>query len=346
MPSNGTDLAATLEQDIKECENEKKSPADAQKVVDLLDQILDGKSDLPKKGRYLTSLMKICKAYRFVPTSHLILESKLEKLGEPLEDEPDVWPGSYGEDPVSIKVFSKYQTDDDEKIKRRLCREAVVWKRLSHQNILPFTGVTLSTELAIVYPGATNILEYLRDDHEANPVKLLEEAATGLKYLHDTRLVHGGLQARYIYIDDDGHARLGNAGHASIDRERGGSMLGGQSTGVGDGGHFRYIPPEFLTEEGGKKPATRESDIYSMGMTIYEVMTDEKPFKGYGHNVVMEIIKGERPKKPNFLITRGYTEELWKLTTDCWHPDHTKRPTVDKVLEVLHNEALKWKPRI
>ena len=34
-------------------------------------------------------------------------------------------------------------------------------------------GVTLSTELAIVYPAVTDILEYLRDDHEANPVKLV-----------------------------------------------------------------------------------------------------------------------------------------------------------------------------
>ena len=44
---------------------------------------------------------------------------------------------------------------------------------MSHPNILPFTGVTLSTELAVVYPAAMDILEYLRDDYEANPVKLV-----------------------------------------------------------------------------------------------------------------------------------------------------------------------------
>ena len=76
-------------------------------------------------------------------------------------------------------------------------------------------------------------------------------------------------------------------------------------------------------------------------------MTGEKPFKECGHNVVMEITQGKRPKKPEFfVITRGYTEELWKLTTDCWQQDPAKRPPVDKVLEELRNEASKWEPRV
>ena len=60
----------------------------------------------------------------------------------------------------------------------------------------------------------------------------------------------------------------------------------------------------------------------------------------------MVITQGRRPEKPKFGHTRGYTEELWKLTTDCWQQDPAKRPPVDNVLEELRNEASKWEPRV
>jgi len=67
--------------------------------------------------------MKICKAYCFVPTSHLIRDGELEKLHDdenPLKDEEslDVWPGVYkGEVTVSIKVLAQYRSDGEKRIK-------------------------------------------------------------------------------------------------------------------------------------------------------------------------------------------------------------------------------------
>ena len=61
--------------------------------------------------------------------------------------------------------------------------------------------------------------------------------------------------------------------------------------------------------------------------------------------VVMQIIKVTRPQKPNFGISRGYTEELWELTTACWHrKDPAERPTVGKPLRLLGNAASQWRP--
>jgi len=51
------------------------------------------------------------------------------------------------------------------------------------------------------------------------------------------------------------------------------------------------------------------------------------------------ILKGERPKKPIFSTTRGYTEELWEMTTSCWKRDPSDRPTVAEVLCALKNAA-------
>ena len=57
------------------------------------------------------------------------------------------------------------------------------------------------------------------------------------------------------------------------------------------------------------------------------------------------ILDGVRPKKPIFIITRGYTKELWEMTTSCWEEDPTKRPAVEYVLGVLSRAAERWEPK-
>ena len=52
---------------------------------------------------------------------------------------------------------------------------------------------------------------------------------------------------------------------------------------------------------------------------------------------------GVRPQKPIFVITRGYTEDLWEMTTSCWNEVPAERPTVEQVLEVLRISAEEWK---
>ena len=56
----------------------------------------------------------------------------------------------------------------------------------------------------------------------------------------------------------------------------------------------------------------------------------------------MPITSGMRPGKPDFEISRGYTEELWELTTTCWQQVPTERPTISELIERLGNVARQW----
>ena len=60
---------------------------------------------------------------------------------------------------------------------------------------------------------------------------------------------------------------------------------------------------------------------------------------------MIRIIQGERPEKPDFATTRGYTEDLWEMTTACWVEDHESRPRVDDVLNKLKSAAEQWRPK-
>ena len=57
------------------------------------------------------------------------------------------------------------------------------------------------------------------------------------------------------------------------------------------------------------------------------------------------ILQGVRPKAPIFALTRGYTTELWEVTTSCWKVDPSERPTVDYVLAALRSSAEQRQPQ-
>lgn len=57
---------------------------------------------------------------------------------------------------------------------------------------------------------------------------------------------------------------------------------------------------------------------------------------------MLDIIGGKRPPKPALSKTRGYTEELWKMTTLCWREKPAERPTVEDMLGGLEAAAKQW----
>lgn len=77
-----------------------------------------------------------------------------------------------------------------------------------------------------------------------------------------------------------------------------------------------------------------------------QVLTDELPFHEYSESVALFIVlQGVLPKEPDFAVTRGYTKELWQLSTSCWRMDPSERPAVDRVLATLKSATGQWKPK-
>ena len=91
-------------------------------------------------------------------------------------------------------------------------------------------------------------------------------------------------------------------------------------------GVIPYLAPEVLS----KKPYTKESDIYSFGMIMWEFTTGKKPFHDRPHDqyLVLDILKGERPQ-----ITDDTHEFYAELMKRCWNHNSENRLTADEIYD-------------
>src|SRR6185369_6393275 len=96
-------------------------------------------------------------------------------------------------------------------------------------------------------------------------------------------------------------------------------------------GIVSYVAPELLR---GKKN-TKESDIYSVGMLMWEIFAGHPPFDDRAHNhcLVFDICKGLRPP-----ILPGMPDDYEQMMKRCWDVDPSKRPTSREFYEFNINK--------
>jgi serine/threonine protein kinase len=106
----------------------------------------------------------------------------------------------------------------------------------------------------------------------------------------------------------------------------------GHGKGKGSYGIVPYMAPELLQGA----PYSKATDIYALGMVMWELSAGEPPFNDREHDadLILAICDGERPQ-----IVEG-TPDCWvQLMTRCWDSDPTKRPTAEDV----RNEVRSWR---
>src|SRR6187200_2714631 len=100
-------------------------------------------------------------------------------------------------------------------------------------------------------------------------VEIATDVTRALEHAHARGIVHRDLKPANVWIDDNGHARLGDFGLATTEarsRVSGGTLVG----------TVAYLPPEQALGEA----AGPTSDIYSLGALLYEMLTGQPPFPG------------------------------------------------------------------
>ncbi|PKC66281.1 kinase-like protein [Rhizophagus irregularis] len=105
-----------------------------------------------------------------------------------------------------------------------------------------------------------------------------------------------------------------------------------------DNGIYGVILPYIAPEIFKGSALSKESDVYSMGMIMWELTTGCKPFANVKDNIhlIIQIIDGERPE----IITEDTLECYANLMKSCWDPDPPKRPSISDINNICENIVL------
>ena len=175
---------------------------------------------------------------------------------------------------VAIKVMHGHLADDNT-FKTRFVQEARSAARLAHPNVVNVFDQGQDSDMAYLVmeylPGIT-LRELLKDYTKLTPeqtVDIMDAVLAGLAAAHKAGIVHRDLKPENVLLADDGRIKLGDFGLAR-------AASANTATGQALLGTIAYLSPELVT----RGVADARSDIYAVGIMMYEMLTGEQPYVG------------------------------------------------------------------
>jgi len=221
--------------------------------------------------------------------------------------------------PVALKVLFRHLIHTEDQVSR-FEREARAAARLDHPNIVSVYAWGQSKDDFFIAQRLIGHGRTLADDlvdlaESGEPPKgyfrqvadRLAKVADGLQQAHDRGIVHRDVKPSNVLLDDAGNPCLGDFGLAKVE-----DGLELSRTGDFAGSPF-YMSPEQA--DGRRGPVDHRSDIYSMGVTLYEALTLAHPFEGKTSHEVLRAILTEEPLRPSKIEPRVPRD----LETICLH---------------------------
>ncbi|KAF9236373.1 kinase-like domain-containing protein, partial [Melanogaster broomeanus] len=233
---------------------------------------------------------------------------------------------------------------------QRLDREIRVWLQLKHINIVPLLGTTKGFGWfpAMVCPWLENgtVTSYLkRWDNELTAVKRLDLLlmCNIWPIVHSWPIVHGDLSGSNVLIDANGSAYIADFGLSTLLTELEGLS---SATSLRARGTLRWAAPELfdLDENSTRISPTLQSDVYSFGGIMLQVLTGKVPYHYYGREgqIIRAISEGKTPQRPSQELI---TDHQWWFMQQCWSSldGDQSRPSVEDIVKFLEHELSKYK---
>ena len=193
---------------------------------------------------------------------------------------------------VAVKVL-RGDLATDEKFVRRFQREALSASSLSHPNIVEVYDVGEDNGqyyIVMEYIEGCQLKQLLKKRGRltlSEVIDIMLQITDGLSVAHDAYIIHRDIKPQNIMILDSGLVKITDFGIAV-------AMNATQLTQTNSVmGSVHYLPPEQANGKG----STLQSDIYSMGILMYELLTGELPYKG--DNAVEIALKHLKEKIPS-----------------------------------------------
>jgi serine/threonine protein kinase len=270
----------------------------------------------------------------FVPISSGTMISRykiLEKIGAGGMGEVYLAEDSKLGRQVALKFLS-FQALDTSEAKTRFVNEARSAAALDHENICSIYEIDESDDrmfIAMAYIEGQSI----KDKIQSGPMRLQEvvnlgiDISRGLQEAHEKGIIHRDIKSANVMVNRKGQGKITDFGLAKL---VGGSQLTKTGTSMGTAA---YMSPEQVRGES----VDHRSDIWSLGVILYEMVTGRLPFKGDNeHSVTHQIIHEDAD--PLTALRTGVPMELERIVAKCLKKDPSDRyQHVDDVQVDLRN---------
>lgn len=244
---------------------------------------------------------------------------------------------------VAIKIL-RYDSSNEEEYHRRFQREALSATSLTHSNIVSIYDVGEDGEMHYIvmeYVKGKTLKQYIQEFAPLTParsVQIMKQLTSAIAHAHENQIIHRDIKPQNILMDEDGTVKVTDFGIAT-------SLAATSYTKTNSViGTVHYLSPEQA--RGGL--ATNRSDIYALGIVLYELLTGELPFSGESAvSIALKHLQTETPsiRAINATIPQALENVVLKATAK--NPDHRYR-TVEEMeadLETVLSESRLNEPK-
>jgi hypothetical protein len=246
--------------------------------------------------------------------------------------------------PVALKMIRSRRARPDEVLRFR--REAQAVARLRHRHIVAlhdFGEHDGEPFLTMAYVSGGNLSRRIGDFGDPRAaVTLMEKVARAVEAAHAAGIVHRDLKPANVLLDEEGEPLVSDFGLAKFldpgpgeDPTYTGQLVGTPA----------YMAPEQAAGHGHR--ATPATDVWALGVILYELLTGCKPFRGEGAEVAQRI-QQEAPAAPRALRP-GLDRALETVVLKCLEKEPARRyasagPLADDLGRWLRGEAIAVRP--
>ncbi|XP_067678570.1 serine/threonine-protein kinase mos-like [Haliotis asinina] len=256
-----------------------------------------------------------------------------------------VYLGTYKNKEVAVKIFHAVSKNPQAQVQSFKAELAIL--NFKHPHII---RTITATTLEDFNDGPWVVMEYVSDktlqsvindmDQQLCMVRRLKYAlqiASAVQYAHDNCIVHLDIKPVNVLLTQDDDCKLGDFGCCQEVEFNTGRVSPTNRSALT--GTFAYRAPELLK---GGAPSL-QADIYSYGVTLWQMLSRETPYANENQHVVIfgVVAYGLRPKNP--VIGDEPFDKLYQdLYTQCWVAEPDDRPTSTELMEILET----WKQYI
>ncbi|CAK6968132.1 uncharacterized protein LOC121898295 isoform X1 [Scomber scombrus] len=211
---------------------------------------------------------------------------------------------------------------------RRIIDEAANIAAVKFKYIVSIYGLCSDATAMVMEYMSNGSLNNLLASHTLmwpKKFQMIHEASMGMNFLHSMQppLLHLNLKMSNILLDDHLHVKISDFGLIHWEEGMNKKLFMEHLTARGN---ISYIPPETFTQC--PDPPGTTFDVYSFGIVMWEILTQQKPYAGCSMTtVLLQVSHGKRPGMEMFPERKPHEcDQMISIMKQCWDQDPKKRP--------------------